>query len=498
MKVEAVTTPVEQVAVDLLAVPVHDDGGGLSGAAATLDLALGGLLRGLIDDKEATGKPGSLAVVRAPSGSGVAAKRVALVGVGSANKAIDLRTAASAVARHARGLRAASAAMAVEEPAGTDEVAEGAVLGAYRFDRFKKNRDENPPLEAFQIVGGDEDLARDGALRGEAENQAREHVNLPSNYATPTYLAERARALGERYEHIEVQILDREEAEVRGMGGFLGVARGTDTANGEPPKVIIMRYTPPGAVDGETLGLVGKAITFDTGGISLKPAKGMSDMKYDMAGGAAVIEGVGLIAALGIPLRVVGVVMATENVPSSTATKPGDILTASNGKTIEVINTDAEGRLVLADGLVLARREGATRLVDIATLTGAVVIALGDNYAAAITNDDGWGGEVIAAGAAVGERCWQLPLGTDYHHLHESEAADMMNANEGRTAGTIHGGAFLSEFVEDGVPWTHVDIAGVAWANRQRGPWAKGVATGFGVRLFAKLAERVATMAKAA
>ena len=277
-------------------------------------------------------------------------------------------------------------------------VVEGTVLASYRFDRFKSRDPEDPPpprLERLLLAAGDDasaiaEAAEVARVASEAANRARELQGLPSNVVTPSYLADRAREIADAHEAITAEVLGRAEIEQRGMGGLAAVARGS----AEEPQLIALRYQ--GGAQGETLGLVGKAVTFDTGGISIKPAPKMEEMKMDMSGGAAVLEGVGAIAELGLPLNVVACVPATENMPSGTATKPGDIITQLNGKTVEVNNTDAEGRLILADALTYCVRElGADRVVDIATLTGAVLIALGSTYAALISNDDEWAQRVL-------------------------------------------------------------------------------------------------------
>jgi leucyl aminopeptidase len=268
------------------------------------------------------------------------------------------------------------------------------------------------------------------------------------------------------------------------MGAFAAVTRGSD----EEPALITMRYTGPGA-DGPLLGFVGKAVTFDSGGISLKPGAKMAEMKFDMSGGAAVVEAVGAIARLKLPVKLVAVIGATENLPSGAAVKPGDIVTAANGTTIEVNNTDAEGRLVLADCLCHAAAEGAERLVDLATLTGAVIVALGSTYAGLMCNDDELAGRVSAAGERTGEIVWRLPLHPEYNELLKGTYADLDNAPEARKAGTIIGASFLSNFV-GGVPWAHLDIAGSAW-DLGRAYVGKG-ASGYGVRLLVALARSYA------
>jgi leucyl aminopeptidase len=315
-----------------------------------------------------------------------------------------------------------------------------------------------------------------GAAVAAAVNRARDLQNRPANVLTPRALAARAQEL----EGVSVDVLDRAGIEAAGMGAFAAVARGSD----EEPRLITIRYEPPD-VAGPLLGFVGKAVTFDSGGISLKPGAKMHEMKFDMSGGAAVLEGVGAIAALGLPVRVAGVIGATENLPSGRAVKPGDIVRAKSGVTIEVNNTDAEGRLVLADCIAHALDLGAERLVDLATLTGAMVVALGHTYAGLFANDEGWAGEVLAAGERTGELCWRMPLHAEYAKLIEGRYADIMNTTPERAAGSATAAEFLHRFAGD-VPWAHLDVAGSAY-DLGRAYVGKGGA-GWGVRLLVDLA----------
>ncbi len=347
----------------------------------------------------------------------------------------------------------------------------------------KQGSDAKPKHLEGLIVAGKGDLAavvEAAQIVSEAVNEARDLQNRPANDLTPTALAEHARKLGGEIEHLSVDVEGREGILKRSMGAFAAVAQGTD----EEPALITMRYEPPGA-SSPLLGFVGKAVTFDSGGISLKPGAKMAEMKFDMSGGAAVISAVAAIARIGLPVRIVAVIGATENLPSGRSVKPGDIVTASNGKTIEVNNTDAEGRLVLADCLCHAIGLGAGQVVDLATLTGAVIIALGSTYAGLISNDDALAAEVTDAGERTGEIVWRLPLHEEYDELVKGKYGDLDNAPEGRKAGTITGATFLSNFVGE-TPWVHLDIAGSAWdLGRAYAP--KGAA-GYGVRLLVQLA----------
>jgi leucyl aminopeptidase len=425
--------------------------------------------------------------------------RVLAVGLGKPEEldAERLRVVAALVAKRAGQLDASSIALLVP-PTGDDAEAvaalvEGAILASYRFDRFRSSPADEPPptsLERLVLVvedGGGEPLeaaAEAARVTATAANRARDLQNLPSNELTPSALADRASEIAAAHEAVEVEILDREQITAKRMGGIVAVAQGSATE----PRLIALRYS--GGGSGPRIGLVGKAVTFDSGGISIKPSGGMHEMKMDMSGGAAVLEAFAAIAELGIELDLVAVIPATENMPSGTAIKPGDIITQLNGKTVEVNNTDAEGRLILADALTYCVRElGAERLVDLATLTGAVLIALGSTYAALISNDDEWAAAVDRAGLESGELAWRLPLHEEYKQLTKGTVADLTNAASKRKAGTIYAGSFLEEFVDD-VPWVHLDIAGTAW-DTGREYVGKG-ATGFGVRLLVRLARDLA------
>jgi len=339
------------------------------------------------------------------------------------------------------------------------------------------------------IVGGDDDAtaATERATRvAEWANRSRDLSNAPPNELTPEQLAKRASELAP--EGVQVEALDRKQILDLGMGAFAGVAQGARTE----PRLIVMRYEPAGATSDVTLGLVGKAITFDTGGISLKPSLGMENMKGDMSGGAAVITGMCAIADLQLPLRAVAVIAAAENMPGGGAYRPGDILTAANGKTIEISNTDAEGRLVLADALWYAREQGATHVMDLATLTGAMAVALGDFYAGFFATDDAWADRISTAGEASGDHIWRFPLHPRYRRYVDSTYADMKNSSDLREAGAVLAAEFLKEFAGEG-PWAHLDIAGPAFLDRSRGDylWQPG-GSGYGVRLIAELASRLA------
>jgi leucyl aminopeptidase len=423
-------------------------------------------------------------------------RRLLVVGLGERSELEPerARVAAALALREARRAEASSLAWAIpdgDEPTAlAAALVEGTVLGSYRFDRFRSQPDdddgeEKAKVDALEMLG-DPDLSpaiESARVAAEAANRARELQDLPSNVATPSFLADRAREIADSNDAVSVEVLGREDFERLGMGGLLAVSKGSD----ESPCLIVMRY---GGGNGKApLGLVGKAVTFDTGGISIKPAARMQEMKMDMSGGAAVIEATAAIAELGLGVDLISVVPATENMPSGHAVKPGDIITQHNGKTVEVNNTDAEGRLILADALSYSAELGAGRIVDLATLTGAVLMALGSTYAALISNDDQWAEEVRQAGERTGELAWRLPLHPEYKELTKGTVADLTNASEKRKAGTIYAASFLEEFVGE-VPWAHLDIAGTAW-DVGRDYVGKG-ATGYGVRLLVSLASDLA------
>jgi leucyl aminopeptidase len=365
---------------------------------------------------------------------------------------------------------------------------EGTELTAFRFDRYQsKKSDQNDrpaELESLTISAHHDVSATVGeaVTVSEAVNAARVLQNTPGNDMTPTALAQHARELADEIDGLEVVIEGRDGIVALGMGAFAAVAQGSY----QEPALILMRYEGP-AASAPTLGFVGKAVTFDTGGISIKPSAKMSEMKFDMSGGAAVIEATAAIARLGLPVRLVSVIGATENMPSGRSVKPGDIVLAMNGTTIEVNNTDAEGRLVLSDCLAYALEQGAERLVDLATLTGAILVALGSTYAGLMSNDDEWAANVEAAGDATGELVWRMPLHPEFADMIKGQYGDIDNAPEGRKGGSVTAAEFLKRFVGE-TPWAHLDIAGTSWDLGR--PYAAKGGSGFGVRLLVELARR--------
>jgi leucyl aminopeptidase len=465
MRVRATTDAPPDTGADTIAVGLFD------GEKVAHDVD--GVLQGLVDDGEA--RTGLRKVAVAHAGG----RRYVLAGLGRRDdfSTERARVAAAAVVGRARELGTRTLCWELPHHVDAPGFVEGTLLAAYEYRAYKTGSDDDDGRLAELVVSAHHPVDVERAtVAAEAANAARDLQNAPGNEMTPTALADRARELP----GVEVEVWGREEIEAAGMGAFAAVARGSD----QEPRLITIRYEPDGATE-PRLGLVGKAVTFDSGGISIKPGAKMSEMKFDMSGGAAVLEATGAIARLGLPVPVVAVIGATENLPSGHALKPGDIVRAKTGTTIEVVNTDAEGRLVLADCLAHAVEQGAERLVDVATLTGAITVTFGSTYAGLIGTDDEWCARVEDAGRRAGELVWRLPLHDEYAEAIRSRYADIVNAVENRKAGSIVAGAFLERFTA-GRPWAHVDIAGIAWDNG-RAYTPKGGA-GFGTRLLIELA----------
>jgi len=491
-EVDVSATDSLDVDVDLLAVPVSEPVPPLTGAAGDLDERLHGLLGRIVEDGEFGGTFNQAIVVHAAGE--LAARRVALAGLGPSQRldADAFRTAGGAVARRAREFGASigwvvDPSLPLAPSAQAQALVEGTILGAYDPGLYKTNGGR-PGISRVVVVGDNLGEAAGHAARISLwTNRARDLSNMPPNELTPQRLAARAEEIAFGQEHVHAHALDPDEIRDLGMGALTAVAQGSHN----PARLIVMRYDPPGAREDLVLGLVGKAITFDTGGISIKPGLFMEDMKGDMSGGGAVVEATGAVADLGIPLRLVSVVAATENMPGGGAYRPGDILHALNGKTIEVVNTDAEGRLVLADALTYARGQGATHLLDLATLTGAMEAALGDLYAGVYANDEEWRSAVVEAGEASGDHLWPFPLHPRYRRYIDSAFADMKNASVLRQASPTYAASFLQEFAGEG-PWAHIDLAGPAFFRYDRGDYlSQRGGTGYGVRLIVELAERL-------
>ncbi|MEE9284250.1 MAG: leucyl aminopeptidase [Dehalococcoidia bacterium] len=458
------------------------------GAAGAVDKALGGGISQLITEGEIKGKGGEFTLIhslgRLPS------PRVLVAGLGKDSEFTHgtIRDLIGAAVRRLRGAGASSVATilhgagiaGLEAEACAQAIAEGAIMGSYRFTRHKQDEDDGKEIESLSIVESDEsklEAIRRGVEKGQvmadAANHARDMANEPANILTPTAMAERAQTLAADA-GLECQVLEQEEMEGLGMGALLGVAAGSI----QPPRFIVLRYR--GRPDSDdTLGLLGKGITFDSGGISIKPAAGMEEMKGDMSGGAAVIAAMWALGKLRPAINVTALVPATENMPSGSATKPGDVHRAMNGKTIEVINTDAEGRLVLADAVCYARREKLSPIIDVATLTGAMQVALGTAATGFMATEDGLAGAVTAAGDAAGELMWRFPLIAEYSESLKSGVADIKNTGN-RFGGAISAAKFIQFFVED-TPWVHIDMAPTDNVDMDKGPWVKG-ATGIPTR----------------
>jgi len=443
------------------------------------------LLQQLLDTGEAKRAHGALALTHEGS------RRWLLAGLG---KRADFtpeaaRVSAAKAAKQAAGLGAKALCWQLPEQSGGEIAAalvEGTVLAGYRFERYKEPpSDESERVSAVEelIVSCPADVAADLAraqIVADAVNAARTLQDTPANDMTPTDLAGRALALAAELDSLSVDVAGRAEIEALGMGAFAAVAQGTY----EEPALITLRYEGPGA-SGPTLGFIGKAVTFDSGGISIKPGEGMDEMKYDMSGGASVIEAIAAIARLELPVRVIGVVGATENLPSGRSMKPGDIVRTLAGVSVEINNTDAEGRLVLSDCIAYAIAEGAERLIDLATLTGACVVALGHTHAGLFSNDEEWCAAVKDAGERTGELLWRLPLHPEYAKLVKGTFADLNNAPGGRLAGASTAAEFIHRFAGE-TPWAHLDIAGTAWSLGRE--YAQTGGSGFGVRLLVELA----------
>ena len=490
MNVSVLRGELASLETPLLAVPVFE-GNGADAAVEALDRALGGLIAAVRERGDLRGKEGE-SVTLYPTGGSVAAQRVLLIGVGKPDALTPekLRKAGGTAARQASRARAATVTFAlpassIESGDAARAVTEGVVLGSYTFTELKSKPEDAPAaveladLAIALAAGADEaavaEGARVGSIVASAENFARNLGNLPGNVVTPTRLAEVAGDISTRF-GMKLTVLGPKEMEAEGMGALLAVARGTD----EEPRLIVLEHR-GGAEGGRPLVIVGKGLTFDAGGISIKPAQGMEDMKFDMCGGAAVLGAMHAIGELGVRANVVGIVPSSENLLGGRAMKPGDVFRAGSGKTIEVVNTDAEGRLILADALHYAKRFDPVAMLDAATLTGACVIALGHQAAAIMGNDEALLDEVKRAGDRTGERCWPLPMFEEYRDQIKSDYADIKNSG-GRPAGAITAGWFLREFVGD-VPWVHLDVAGTAYGDGKLAYLSKG-STGAPTRLF--------------
>jgi leucyl aminopeptidase len=493
MQITLEQKPLAGIETEALVTYVFDDSEGAQGRAAELDQATGGLLTRLNKSGELTGKSQETTLIHAPAG--LKAARLLLIGVGKKEQASSatLRKIAAVALRYLKARSVHNFVFAVREAAATEAnaqaITEGLLAGDFETDKYKTEKKKEKFIERVGIAGygdseksaGEKGIAR-GRIIGDAQNFARDLINEPSNKLTPKILAEKAEAMAKEA-GLAVEILDEKRIADLKMGALLSVAQGSV----EPPRMIVITYTPPQGAKpgGPVVGLVGKAVTFDTGGISIKPADGMEKMKYDMAGGATMIGIMRALAALKPNVKVICVVPATENMPGGKAQKPGDIQTAMSGKTIEVLNTDAEGRLILADGVHYAKQLGATHLVDAATLTGAIVVALANVNVGVFGSDQAWTDKLLASAKEAGEKMWQLPMDDEYREFIKGSFADIQNIGSGKGGGSITGAWFIREFAGD-TPWIHLDIAGTAW-NDDAKPWLAKGPTGVGLRTLVQL-----------
>jgi leucyl aminopeptidase len=486
------TRPFSEIEMPVLVSYLFEDTDVLQGQSDELDRAAGGLLRKLINDGEVSGKLLEFTLIHGPIGLGSA--RFLLVGAGKreAFNGSVARKVIGAAVRYLKNRSIRKFALLAREKDRTEDfaqaVAEAVVTANFESDKYKTDKKGDKSIEAVVLAGyrdtdktaGEKGLAK-GTVIGEAQNFTRDLVNEPANKLTPQILAQRAEAMA-REAGLAVEILDEQKIADLKMGALLSVSQGGP----EPPRVMVLTYVPPIAKPGApVIGLIGKAVTFDTGGISIKPADGMEKMKYDMAGGGAMLGVMRAIAALKPAVKVICVVPSTENMVGGKAQKPGDVQTAMSGKTIEVLNTDAEGRLILADGITFAKQLGATHLIDAATLTGAIVVALSNVNAGVFGSDQAFTDKLLASAKAAGEKMWQMPIDDDYREFIKGSVGDIQNIGSGKGGGAITGAMFIKEFTGD-TPWIHLDIAGTAWNDDQK-PWAAKGATGTAVRTLVHL-----------
>ena len=481
MDIRLDATPIEQYPADVLVTLAFENQQG----PHPLNAAAGGWFDDLRESKEFTGKLFEIAILHRPSG--LKAKRLAVVGAGPVEKltVTELRKVVGSAVRALKAKSLTNITLSLENatPEQITAAVEGAILADYEPDRLKTDAKKGEKrLASFCILGPAtlQSALDHGRILGEAQNFTRELVNEPANLMTPLKLASEAQSMAATF-GLDCEILDRERMTQLGMGSLLGVSQGS----AEPPALIILRYTPAAATTADHLALIGKGVTFDTGGVSIKPSDGMEKMKYDMAGGAAVIGAMRAIAQFKPQVTITALIPAVENMVSSRAQRPGDIVTSLSGKTIEVLNTDAEGRLILVDAITYALRLGCTHMVDAATLTGAIGVALGHIHVGAFTNNEPFLGKLMSAAKSEGERMWHMPLDDDYKDYLKSAFADLPNIG-GRYGGAVTAAMFLKEFTED-KPWVHLDIAGTAWLDEAKPFLSKGP-SGVAVRTFVNLA----------
>jgi len=486
MEIQLESQPYSNAQSDALVTYVFDKDDKFDGVLGEIDRAMGGRLASLASTGELTGKSLELTLLHFPEG--LAAKKLLLVGAGKPEKfrVSDLRRIAGTAVRHLKTRGVKKIVFLTREgergPAAAQAVVEGMIVADFESDKYRTDR-KNRQIESVALSGFDGGLGADltaaienGRVIAESQNFARDLINEPSNKLTPRMLASRAEAMAKEA-GLAIEILDERKITDLKMGALIGVAQGSV----EPPRVIVVRYTPENPKPGApVLGLVGKAVTFDTGGISIKPANNMEKMKYDMGGGATMLAAMRALAKLKPSIPVIAVIPATENMPGGRAQKPGDVQVAMSGKTIEVINTDAEGRLILADAVYYARQLGCTELIDAATLTGAIEVALANVHVGAFGTPREYLDRFLESAKAAGEKMWPMPMDEEYEEMIKSNIADIRNTGSGKGGGASTGAWFIKEFVDD-TPWIHLDIASTCWADDGR-PWLAKGPTGIAIR----------------
>lgn len=497
MKSLAVTGNYQEANVDALVVAVFKDEKASGGFLKDLDKTVGGIIASVIKDEEFKGEAGETALIRFAAKGKIKASRLLLVGVGDKTdyKLPQVGVLAGTATRTLLKSNIRSFALVPRADADSVDVAavamQSVVTAQYTVDKYKTSGKNEKTVDTFALFvdGANERSIKEGFSRGQiigdSMNFTRDLCNEPGNILPPAELANRAQKMAKEV-GLKCEILDEKQMQKLGMNSLLSVSAGSE----QLARLIVLKYEPKKSTGkkGDLLAIVGKGVTFDTGGISIKPAEGMEAMKHDMTGGGTVVGTMRAIALLKPTIPVLGIVGAVENMPDGKATRPGDVVTAMTGKTIEILNTDAEGRLVLADAVAYAEKEGATKIVDLATLTGAVIIALGDVNTGIMGNDQEFVDEIIACGKEIGEDYWQLPVGPAYSKQIKSDIADIKNIGPSRRAGTIMGAVFIQEFV-DKAKWAHLDIAGTAWADNDKPHQAKGP-TGIAMRTLLKLVDK--------
>jgi leucyl aminopeptidase len=487
MQIQLETQPYSSIQTDAVVTYIFDKDNKIDGVLADIDQAMAGHIAALAAGGELTAKPLEMVLLHFPEG--MDAKRLLLVGAGKPDKfeTNDLRKIAGTALRYLKSRGVKKFVFLAREgergPAAAQAVAEGLLVGDFESDKYRTDKKNIREIQSVSLAGFEAVPAaaltaavENGRVIAESQNFARDLINEPSNRLTPRMLAARAEAMAKEV-GLRIEILDERKISELKMGALIGVAQGSF----EPPRVIVVHYSPDNPKPGApVLGLVGKAVTFDTGGISIKPAENMEKMKYDMGGGATMLGAMRALAYLKPAVSVIAVIPATENMPGGHAQKPGDVQTAMSGKTIEVINTDAEGRLILADGITYAKKLGCTHLIDAATLTGAIQVALGTVHVGAFGTPREFLDQFLASTKSAGEKMWPMPMDDEYEELIKSTIADIRNTGTGKGGGAITAAWFIKEFAED-IPWVHLDIAATCWVDEGR-PWLAKGPTGIAIR----------------